>query len=137
MYRRQRECLPIPCSWRASGEEASAEELEARVKNLLRLDRRWESGGPTSVKHTVIRYTSSDSPRLEGLRLLPGGRWLLTHMRDGVRVWDVDERPSGPAQYFPSPPLIPESTHARYSWDIDAIKVPGLYNIAISKAESR
>jgi hypothetical protein len=71
------------------------------------------------------------------MRLLPGGRWLLTHMADGVRVWDVDGTPETPAQYFSSLPLRPESTYVRHEWDIDAIEVPGLYNIAISQAESR
>lgn len=130
-FHRLQQNLPVPCHWNTSEEALSAHQIEARVKWLLRLDRKWKSGNPTPINYTTIPYSYKGS---EGFRLLPGGKWLLTYTAEGVRVWDAGGKVANAAQHVPSPSRPPTPAILYHQWDIDIVHLPAVYNVALLTA---
>lgn len=68
-----------------------ARALEQIVRHMVELDRNWKSAAPLPRSTKPLCYFAQDpeSP-VEGVHLIPGGRWLLVLRQQDVTLWDLD-----------------------------------------------
>lgn len=84
--------LPLASPIRNSLARLTAQELEAQLSHMLRLERNWATDAPTPIRD---RQLSSPSMSLvigiSELCLIPGGRWLVVVDEWGeITLWDLD-----------------------------------------------
>lgn len=73
-------------------EQFPQSELEAIVMRMYRLDQNWQSDNPSPVQTRKFTHSVPDmsDDYIRNMDLLPGGRWLMTLMDDGIVMWDLD-----------------------------------------------
>lgn len=86
--------IPLDIPLNASPTSLSSNLLREAAVKSLRLDNRWRD--PHLEMHHVQRIISQNYSFVDGMRLLPGGRWLVTLQheqttRTHIKLWSVGD----------------------------------------------
>lgn len=124
---------------------SSSVQLEAHVTRAVRTDRSWKGMGcgPSPRRQEFGRkLIASEKYNVHGLRLLPGGRWLLTQSQAGVRLWDLDSSDIEASMRLVCPRMRDTSRRVvvqndTEGWDIDTSGAPHGFRIVLCSAVLR
>lgn len=137
-YHRQCKLLPPSPPGELDPDYDLLTKLETHVTRSAQLDRAWKglSGAVARRKEFGMAAMATEKYNVYGLRLLPGGRRLLTHSQAGVRLWDLDSDSIDASMTLVASriPATPETTVIQSGWDgwdVDMSEAPDFYQIAL------
>jgi hypothetical protein len=123
-YRRLHASLPLPDNIEEPIlESMSSKELESVVVRISRLAHNWNSQHPVSTSRHRFgeKSVTEDGQWIHGLRILPGGRWLLSQSNAGLRLWDLESGAieASMALIVTQPEGACDSRILPLEWDVD------------------